>query len=496
MAPVIEEVAFFDPACCLPGLSGEAHLSFIDSAAPSQRLGRYSFLSFSPFGIFKVTGGIAHWNDEPLDGRPFPALKTLLERFPLSPSDDGLPPFRGGAMGYIAYEAGALLERLPKLPISTKHGPEMVLPFYDVVLAIDHFAPSEQGTTRPRSWVISTGFPAEDSERGNRAKERLDWFIKRLETARQAHLPQSPPAIRGWCSNLSRPAFKAAVERTREYIRNGDIFQANITQRFSAPLPDAPEATPLAYYLSLRTHNAAPFAAYLDCGDHVVASTSPERFLTLDTQGNVETRPIKGTAPRILDDPAKDRAEAEQLAKSEKDRAENTMITDLMRNDLSRVCRAGTIKVPELCCVESYARVHHLVSTVTAEMKPGLGAVALIGATFPGGSITGAPKIRAMEIITELEQLPRRVYCGSIGYIGFDGAMDMNIAIRTMLFEEGRAQFNAGGGMTILSDPDAEYEESLHKAAAIFKALGTSVEDERYNLETSHEGDQEDGTAR
>ncbi|WP_319529088.1 aminodeoxychorismate synthase component I [uncultured Cohaesibacter sp.] len=487
MVPVFEEVPFFDPASCLQALSGEEHVSFLDSAAKSVNLGRYSFLSFAPFGIFKVIGGIPFWNDEPLDARPFPALDRLLKRYALPAIDASLPPFRGGAMGYIAYEAGGLLERLPSLASpdgeAQDRAPDMVLPFYDVVLAIDHFSTTETGATKSRSWIISTGLPAEGDKRETRAAARLDWFAKKLEAARQCEGLPTPPALKGWRTNLPGPAFRQAVEQTREHIRDGDIFQANITQRFSTPRPKDPAATPLAYYQQLRERNAAPFGAYLDCGDHFVASTSPERFLTLDVKGQVETRPIKGTAPRILDNPNKDRESAEALAASEKDRAENTMITDLMRNDLSRVCKPGSVKVPHLCSLESYARVHHLVSSVTGQMKPGLGAVALLGATFPGGSITGAPKIRAMEIISDLEKLPRRVYCGSIGYIGFDGAMDMNIAIRTVLFEKDWVHFNTGGGMTILSDADAEYEESLHKASAIFAALGTSVEEERANLE-------------
>ena len=487
MVPVFEEVPFFDPASCLQALSGEEHLSFLDSSATSVTLGRYSFLSFAPFGIFKVIEGIPFWNGEPLDARPFPALDRLLKRYALPASDASLPPFRGGAMGYISYEAGGLLERLPRLVSSDGRAkdkaPDMVLPFYDVVLAIDHFSTTETGATKQRSWIISTGLPEEGDERSKRATERLDWFARRLEEARQSESLPAPPVLKGWRTNLPGPAFKQAVEQTREHIRDGDIFQANITQRFSAPLPDDPAATPLAYYQQLRVRNAAPFGAYLDCGDHFVASTSPERFLTLDVKGQVETRPIKGTAPRILDNPNKDRESAEALASSAKDRAENTMITDLMRNDLSRVCKSGSVKVPHLCSLESYARVHHLVSSVTGQMKPGLGPVALLGATFPGGSITGAPKIRAMEIISDLEKLPRRVYCGAIGYIGFDGAMDMNIAIRTVLFEKDWAHFNTGGGITILSDANEEYEESLHKASAIFAALGTSVEAERVNLD-------------
>ena len=502
--PLVREVPFTDPASLLPALSSQPFLAYLDSAARPPALGRYSFLCFSPFAIFRVSDGRAYWNASPLTDPPMIALNRKLQEFALQPAGDGLPPFQGGALGYFSYEAGRLLEVLPRTSREDEALDEILLPFYDLVLAIDHFAPGKgqdkpltesttQRTTEratERAYVFSSGWPHQGHAREHHAAERLDWFCAQLSAASKAQpalqaSQTSPPPICGWRSDVSRSDFERSISKTRHYIRQGDIFQANITQRFSAPMPKATNATPLAYYGAMRAHNTAPFAAYLAYPDHVIASSSPERFITLDASGNVETRPIKGTAPRDLDNPKRDKANAEILLNSEKDRAENIMITDLMRNDLSRVCEPGSIEEPHLCALESYARVHHLVSTVQGRLKATNGAVALLGASFPGGSITGAPKIRSMEIITELEDLPRGVYCGCIGYIGFNGTMDTNIAIRTVTFKDGMAHFNVGGGITILSDPAEEYEECLHKASALFKAFGTSIEDERATLEHS-----------
>ncbi|MFJ5488902.1 aminodeoxychorismate synthase component I, partial [Hansschlegelia beijingensis] len=276
------------------------------------------------------------------------------------------------------------------------------------------------------------------------------------------------PAPLSFSSNFDRAAYEAAIARTVEYVLAGDIFQANVAQRFLAELPEGFDAW--AFYRRLRTRNAAPFAAYLDFGDVVVASSSPERFVRVEGD-HVEARPIKGTAKRWTD-PIADGSSSRALLGSEKDRAENVMIVDLLRNDLSRVCRPGTVEVPTLCGLETYASVHHLVSVVTGRLREGLGVVDLLRASFPGGSITGAPKLRAMEIITEIERHARGVYCGSIGWIGFTGDADFNIAIRTATLARGKALFQAGGGITALSDPAAEYDETLTKARAVFDAFG------------------------
>jgi len=256
------------------------------------------------------------------------------------------------------------------------------------------------------------------------------------------------------------------VARVREDIVAGDIFQANLSQRLQAPLHEAP----FDLYRRLRRRNPAPFAAYFDCGDLTVLSASPERFLRLDEHGSVETRPIKGTRPRGLG-PMHDAALGRALAESEKDRAENVMIVDLLRNDLSRVCRPGSVRVPELFALEHHPTVHHLVSTVVGELTPGADAVDLVRATFPGGSITGAPKVRAMEIIAELEPTRRGVYCGSVGYLSRTGAMDTSIVIRTFVRVGHQLYFQAGGGIVADSDPELEYRETLDKARGLVLAL-------------------------
>jgi para-aminobenzoate synthetase component 1 len=258
----------------------------------------------------------------------------------------------------------------------------------------------------------------------------------------------------------------AAVARAREYILAGDIFQVNLSQRFEAPL----HGTPWAFYSRLRRRNPAPFAAYFECGDTAVLSASPERFLRAAPDGRVETRPIKGTRPRGAG-PEHDAALGQALTESAKDRAENLMIVDLMRNDLSRVCTPGSVHVPELFALERYATVHHLVSTVVGQLGAGRDALDLLRAAFPGGSITGAPKVRAMEIITECEPSQRGVYCGSIGYWSFTGALDTSIAIRTAVALEGRVYFSAGGGIVSDSTPEQEYRETLDKARGIVEAL-------------------------
>jgi para-aminobenzoate synthetase component 1 len=326
-----------------------------------------------------------------------------------------------------------------------------------LVLAFDHQA--------GRAWAISSGLPETGAARATRAQTRLAWAIDLLGGPEPplAPLPALPPPI----PDIDRQTFEKMVARTVEYIYAGDIYQANISQRFRVALPEGYDC--LALYARLRRDNPAPFAAYLRFGEVGVVSASPERFLQLQ-DGKVETRPIKGTRPRGRT-PVEDRILAEALAASPKDRAENLMIVDLLRNDLSRVCRPHSVQVPSLFAVESFATVHHLVSTVTGTLAESRNAVDLLRATFPGGSITGAPKIRAMEIIAELERNRRGPYCGSIGYIGFDGAMDTSIVIRTIICAGGIASFQAGGGIVADSEPAAEYQETLDKARALIAAL-------------------------
>jgi para-aminobenzoate synthetase component 1 len=367
---------------------------------------------------------------------------------------------------------------------------DVVLGLYDWVIAWDHRIGS--------AWLISTGLSENGTVTERHARARMNLVREMLGGRRSGAAARSEqPWLGGQTrtaattvpsfdgvpsypvygiegaekiglrSTFTHEGYLEAVDRVREYIMAGDIFQANLSQRFQGTLPEAP----FELYRRLRRRNPAPFAAYLGFDDVTVLSASPERFLRLDEDGShIETRPIKGTRPRGLG-PMHDAALGRALAESQKDRAENVMIVDLLRNDLSRVCRPGTVRVPELFAIEHHPTVHHLVSTVVGEIEPGSGAMDLIRAAFPGGSITGAPKVRAMEIIAELEPTQRGVYCGSIGYVSATGAMDTSIVIRTYVALRGQVYFQAGGGIVADSDPELEYRETLDKARGLIETL-------------------------
>jgi len=447
----------------------------LESPLRSERLGRFSYLAADPWLVLQGKGAVLEAQSaegvERLAGDPFTALQAALAQH-ATDAVPGLPPFQGGAAGYLAYDLCHHLERLPSPRFDDLDLPDACLGLYDWTIAWDHVL--------ERTWLFSTGLPLRDP---GRAEARARMVRGRLAAraappsarARDRWASIAPraagPAIHpvsgmpGVSSTFSRAEYLRAVARTREYIVAGDIFQANLSQR----LESAMDEHPFALYARLRHKNPAPFAAYFDFGPAVVVSASPERFLRLSGEC-VETRPIKGTSPRGWT-PRHDSALGEALFESEKDRAENVMIVDLLRNDLSKVCRDHTVEVPELCQIERYATVHHLVSTVVGRLQPGLGPVDLLRATWPGGSITGAPKVRAMEIIAELEPTRRSVYTGSVGYFAFGGAVDTNIAIRTFIVKRGRAYFQAGGGVVADSNPEREYEETLDKARGMVAAL-------------------------
>lgn len=458
-----------DPIAIAGRLRSLPRFALLDSALESAGLGRFTFLAADPFGTFRVIGGRMFWNNEeiirPEGDRRSPgrwALAELGRRLALYRQElvSGLPPFQGGAIGHVAYEFGRCLEHLPSTPAPSEGVAELEMHFYDVVVACDLAA--------HRAFVISNGWPELDADkRERRARERSEEFMSLIKGQGSEEDRFTGFADVSVKANLDKERYEAAVARTREYILAGDIFQANIARRIEIGLPDDFDAW--GYYRALRASNPAPFAAFLDHGNLQIASSSPERLIKVRGK-RVEARPIKGTAPRSTD-PAEDAALALALARSEKDRAENVMIVDLIRSDLSVVCKPHTVRVPSLCDVESYASLHHLVSVVTGELKDDRTAVDAIAAVFPGGSITGAPKIRAMEIIAELERVPRDVYCGAIGYIGFDGSADFNIAIRTVTFADRRASLGSGCGITLLSDPAAEYEEAELKARRLVDAF-------------------------
>ncbi|MBI4330059.1 MAG: aminodeoxychorismate synthase component I [Chloroflexi bacterium] len=471
--PLIEELPFpLSPLQAFEAFKDRDHSFFLDSGMDPEKLGRYSFVGSDPFLVLKTRGKriLVTRGDEShvLEGNPFDTAGALLSRYsqgrPAAPAPFPVP-FLGGAVGYFSYDLCHFIEKLPSCTVDDLQLPECYLGFYDAILAFDLFS--------GRSYVVSTGFPEEAGRgRTGRARERaaeLKVLAHQAARCQPVNLPTTAsPAGITLKSNFSKPGYLEAVEKAREYIISGDIFQVNISQRFEADLA----APPYELYRRLRSVNPAPFACYLNFEDVKIAGASPERFLRL-TGDHIQTRPIKGTRPRGQT-PEEDAALARELLTSIKDRAENIMIVDLERNDLGRVCRFGTVRVTERVILETYPTVFHLTSTVEGRLRPGKSFVELLKASFPGGSITGAPKVRSMEIIDELEPTKRSVYTGSVGYIGFNGDMDLNITIRTFLVKGKKAFFQVGGGIVYDSEPEAEYDETLDKARALIRALRLS----------------------
>jgi para-aminobenzoate synthetase component 1 len=435
-----------DPMDWVVGFRDCPGLVFLDSALRHETLGRYSFIAADPVHRLVTRGNTTTIDGTPFAGSPFDAIAHLLARYPVEQVPD-LPPFQTGLAGQFGYGLRHHVETVPAHGRIDHGFPDLELGWYDLVIAVDH--------QDRRAFVIAGG---------DQAAARTEWALARLDGRARFQAPdwEIEPE-----PDLTADQHRRAVRRTIDYIEAGDIYQANITQRFQAQLP--PGFDRLALYDALRRRNPATFAAFVDFGGTALLSSSPERFLKVEG-GMIETRPIKGTRPRG-GNPAIDAALGRELQASEKDRAENLMIVDLLRNDVGRVAKLGSVQVPVLIGLESYATVHHLVSVVTAALDDGKSAVDLLRAAFPGGSVTGAPKIRAMEIIAELEPTERGPYCGAIGYLSAGGAMDTNIVIRTLLIGGDRISFQVGGGIVADSDPQAEWQESLTKAKALIETL-------------------------
>ncbi len=376
-------------------------------------------------------------------------MKLYLGELATGPSD---LPFSGGAMGYFAYDLGRRIERLPNLASADVAMPEMAVGIYDWAVVTDHHD--------KRAWLVGAG-------RDPRTFDEWESLRQRIETPEAAPSPVSFRVHHRFTCNFDWESYSRAFQKIKHYIREGDCYQVNLAQRFTA---DA-EGEVWGAYRQLQQLNPAPFSSFFNLPDGTVLSSSPERFLQV-RNGVVETKPIKGTRPRSTSH-LRDEALAEELRRSVKDRAENLMIVDLLRNDLGKTCTIGSVKIPKLFEIESFSTVHHLVSTVTGQLAPGKHALDLLAGCFPGGSITGAPKLRAMEIIEELEPHRRSLYCGAIGYAGFDGSMDTNIAIRTLIVCAGRIHCWAGGGIVVDSDLESEYQECLIKAESMLRLLTT-----------------------
>ena len=423
---------------------------FLDSGGHHLTQSRYDIIAAEPHTTLVTRGKLTEIRSDAIAlsrEDPLVLLRQYLEFDPAAACD---LPFTGGALGYFSYDLGRRFERLPAFAEDAEKMPEMAVGIYDWAVVVDHLD--------KRSWLVAQGRRADTKARWTELVARFS--AEPVERARVPFRITAPLA-----SNLARERYATAFRRVLDYIHAGDCYQINLAQRFAAPAA----GDPWLAYQALRVINPAPYAAYLNTPHGQILSASPERFLKLE-RGSVETKPIKGTRPRA-GHPRVDAELAAELKASEKDRAENVMIVDLLRNDLSKNCELGSVKVTKLFEVESFATVHHLVSTVTGTLRQGRDALDLLRGCFPGGSITGAPKLRAMHIIEELEPDRRGVYCGAIGYIGCDGNMDLNIAIRTLVYAGGSIRFWAGGGIVADSRLEDEYQETFYKAAAMLKLL-------------------------
>ncbi|MDI6734690.1 MAG: aminodeoxychorismate synthase component I [bacterium] len=460
--PIIKEIPMIDPVRVFNLFKDTDYPFFLDSGMNKYGLGRYSFIGFEPFLVFKSRhirieifeqGKRKQFEDNPYD-----ALRILINQYKLQPIS-GLPSFIGGAVGYFGYEMRHLIEDVPGKGIDDLDIPDCIFCFYDVILIFDHL--------KRKAYISSSGFPEINRLREIKAKTRLKEMWTRLSRINQEEAHPIPPfpSQEGIIFNFSREQYLKAIRKVKEYIAAGDIYQVNLSQRLTADL-FIPE---FELYKRLRELSPAPFACFLDLKDVIIAGASPERFLQVEGR-NVITRPIKGTRPRGKTK-AEDLRLKNELKTSQKDKAELIMIVDLLRNDLGRVCEFGKVSVKELIKLETHPTLFHTVSIIEGKLKKDTDRFDLLKACFPGGSVTGAPKIRAMEIIDELEPTKRHVYTGTIGYLSFTQSMDLNIAIRTFVIKNNKAHFHIGGGIVADSLPEDEYQETLHKGKALIEAL-------------------------
>ena len=379
-------------------------------------------------------------------------LQSILNNFK-SEGIDYLPHFWGGAVGYFSYDVARHFEKIPTIAVDDLNIPEIYIGFTDEVIVFDH---DEK--------ILKIIICLKRDDNYGYGVERLNKLVSAI-TSRQSPVTSHQMTARNLKSNMTKSKFTNMVKRAKEYIREGDIFQANLSQRFEAEF----EGDPWEFYKRLNEINPSPFGGYINFDDMSIVSASPERLIKINGK-YIETRPIAGTRPRGKSS-QNDIALSKELLLNEKERAEHIMLVDLERNDLGRVCKYGTVKVDELMILESYSHVWHIVSKVTGELREDIKFIDILRACFPGGTITGCPKVRCMEIIEELEPVRRGIYTGSMGYIGYDGRIDLNIIIRSALVKNGKIYFYAGAGIVADSDPEREYEETLFKAEAIMEAL-------------------------
>jgi para-aminobenzoate synthetase component 1 len=490
MRPLVQEIqTAHTPESLVENLRGERGIILLRTSQFDSSSTRYSFVAANPFLTFRSFGSrceiqrsAEHCSASsttssreamlraPVQnqfGNPWHLLDALMSRYELLDEIDSPFPF-GGAFGYWGYDLKNFTEpKLPRRAVNDLELPDCAVGFYDSLVVFDHHL--------GKVCVVSTGLNADGSRSELKAKEQIGFWTTLFsktelpQRRRDAEMKIFSPRLRvsavKIASNLSRDEFVSKVETAQRYIRAGDIYQVNLSHRLTAQVG----FTGWELFEKLSAVSPAPFSAYLDCGDFQIASSSPEQFLRL-SGSQIVTRPIKGTRPRDAD-ATRDAQLAYELQTSAKELAELVMITDLLRNDLGKVCEFGSVQVPELATLEKFAQVQHLVSTVEGRLRNDVTHFAAFASCFPGGSITGAPKFRAMEIIDELEPLSRGPYCGAIGYLGFNRESQLNIAIRTAICKDGVAHFNVGAGIVADSDPAAEYEETLAKARGFFAAL-------------------------
>jgi len=440
---------FPDSSKLFAPVAGKPWAVFLDSGYPYIHQGRFDIIAADPVTTLVTKGElteITQGNEKTVSREdPFELLKKHLQHTIAIEED---LPFNGGAIGYFSYDLARRIEKLPVIATDGEHIPEMAVGIYSWAVIVDHH--------KQQTHLVGNNLSETEWQQLNRQFSHLP----SNSSAESSFLISEDPV-----SNMDPGQYAAAFKKIKYYLTEGDCYQVNLAQRFVCPC----QGDPWTVYQHLRRANPAPFSSYLNLPGVQVLSSSPERFLKI-VDGEVETKPIKGTRPR-KNSQQLDVLQMGTLFESRKDRAENVMIVDLLRNDISKCCKPGSVKVPRLFDIETYATVHHLVSTVKGELKDNLHAVDLLKSCFPGGSITGAPKIRAMEIIEELEPHRRGVYCGSIGYIGFDGNMDTNIAIRTMVHSDNTIRLWAGGGIVNDSVLEEEYQESFDKARALLTVL-------------------------
>jgi len=455
LPPLCTELPYYaDSSIYFEAIKDKDWPIFLDSTNSQHSDSRYDIQTAAPFITLTTTNEntlITRHNSEAelSSDDPFLLLQSILSDYQTEQNSD--LPFCGGALGYFAYDLGRRLESFPSSTEDAEHIPDMVIGIYDWAIITDH--------QLQQCWLASYGLIAE-------THAQWDKLVEQLSKVEQAEKKKTFKVTGELQSNLNRQQYQSAFNKIQNYIHEGDCYQVNLAKRFEIQA----EGEPWFAYQLLRKQNQAPFSVYFSTPHATILSSSPERLLKVEDK-HVETKPIKGTRPRDLENPKRDHLLAEELKTSIKDRAENLMIVDLLRNDLGKVCEPGSIRVPKPFELESFATVHHLVSTITGSLSEKQSSVTLLRACFPGGSITGAPKLRAMEIIEELEPHRRGLYCGSIAYIGFDGKMDSNITIRTLVYSDNRLRFWAGGGIVADSNADAEYQEVHDKAAAMLTLL-------------------------